>query len=68
MQRGLSVWAVVTAALGLAINGDHIRAHRLDGLHPLQNALLELFQVDAGKHAPKRIMGGNTVRQRQKRL
>jgi hypothetical protein len=51
--------------MGLAINGDQIAAHLLERLHPLHEAVLELLRVNAGKHAPKCIVRGNTVGQLQ---
>lgn len=65
-QRGLPVWAVVTALMRRAINGKHVRTHRLDGRDPLAKALLERFRVDAGKDPSKRIVGGDAVRHIQK--
>jgi hypothetical protein len=57
MQDGFPVGAIVTAAMGLAINRNDIRSYRLHRLNPLQKALLKLLRVDAGKHASKRIVG-----------
>ena len=68
VQRGFPVGAVVTAAMGLPVNRNDIRSYRLDGLDPLQKALLKLIGVDAGKDAAKRIVGRNTVGKFQKRL